>query len=336
MSPLALIAIFILSTISPVSALRIIPDYFANWIILVIVCVIGLIGLVATLIACYFDIHHWKSSINAAHQKQLPEYDGTEFELVSKAVEEYHEKMHKSKVSEKGPSKEKVPPKEKPEPTSKKKSITLQPTQPSSMLVVHDLDHNASVKCGVHSLAQASAVEKQFKILQAIYQSSRREMPENLIESLKQKNGAVRRSAEKAAAKSGKGTSPPKLQRIDEESTQPISELTQKSQPTASTTKRSKQESKKPGKSSRNKKADQKSKGKLDEGSSVCEVSVDTEITAQKETAKSSKSPGMKTATTSQATTKSIQKEKHREEKEQKERKDEKEKQDDNKSKTAK
>ncbi|PAV56586.1 hypothetical protein WR25_23387 [Diploscapter pachys] len=272
MSPLASIVIFVLLTISPVDALRIIPDYFANWIVLMAVCVIGLIGLAATLIACYFDIHHWKSSINAAHQKQLPEYDGTESALVDKAVEECHEKMHESEDSEKGSSKE------KPEPTPKKKSITLQPTQPSSMLVVHDLDHNANAKCGAHSLAQASVVEKQFKILQAIYQLSHREMPENLIESLKQKNEAVRRSAEKTAAKSGKDISPPKLQRIDEESTQSISEITQKSQPTASTTKRSKQESKKSGKSSRNKKADQKSKGKLDGGSSVCEVSVDTEM----------------------------------------------------------
>ena len=93
------------------------------------------------------------------------------------------------------------------------------------MLVVHDLDHSANAKCGAHNLAQTSVVEKQFKILQvcnyilrailillffifqAIYQSSRREMPENLIESLKQKNEAVRRSAKKAVAKSGKGIS---------------------------------------------------------------------------------------------------------------------------------
>ena len=63
----------------------------------------------------------------------IQEYDGTEFALVDKAVEEYHEKLPKLEDSEKGLSKEKVPPKEKPELTPKKKSTILQPTQPSSV-----------------------------------------------------------------------------------------------------------------------------------------------------------------------------------------------------------
>ena len=63
----------------------------------------------------------------------MQEYDGTEFALVDKVVEEYHEKLNKSEDSEKDSSKEKALPEGKPELSPKKKSITLQPTQPSSV-----------------------------------------------------------------------------------------------------------------------------------------------------------------------------------------------------------